>query len=171
MMVGLGALNGMDQAGFVRALGQVVEHSPWVVAETWAHRPFVDRDALVEAFRTTLRSSDQERQLALIRAHPDLAGRAAVAGELTAESAREQASAGLDRLTPAEFQRFHHLNDAYKDRFGFPFIVCVREHTKESILAGFETRLHNHPAVEVATAIEQVARIVRLRVLDLVTED
>lgn len=171
MAVGLGALNAMDRDGFVRALGAVAEHSPWVVAESWACRPFADRNALVDALRTTMLSADQARQLALIRAHPDLAGRAAVAGELTAESAREQASAGLDRLTAAEYQRFHHLNDAYKDRFGFPFIICVREHDKESILAAFETRLHNQPPVEVATAIDQVARIVRLRVLDMVTED
>jgi 2-oxo-4-hydroxy-4-carboxy-5-ureidoimidazoline decarboxylase len=164
-------LNEVDRDVFVAALGSVAEHSPWVVAETWPHRPFVSRDALIDALRATMLEAPQERQLALIRAHPDLAGRAAIAGDLTDASGREQASAGLDRLTPAEYQRFHHLNDAYKDRFGFPFIICVREHAKESILASFETRLHHDPAAEVATAIDQVARIVRLRVLDLVTED
>jgi OHCU decarboxylase len=161
----------MDRAAFVRALGSVVEHSPWVVADAYDRRPFADRDALVEGLRQTMQSAPLDQRLALIRAHPDLGGRAAIAGELTAESAREQASAGLDQLTPAEFARIHHLNDAYKDCFGFPFIICVREHTKESILASFETRLHNEPEAELATAIDQVARIVRLRVLDLVTEE
>lgn len=164
-------LNELDRDGFVAALGSVAEHSPWIVSETWLRRPFRTVEALIDALGATIRAASDEKRLALIRAHPDLAGRAAVAGEVTAESAREQASAGLDRLSPAEYHRFHHLNDAYKDRFGFPFIVCAREHTKESILASFEIRLHHKPAVEVATAIEQIARIVRLRVLDLVTED
>ena len=166
----LAELNALDRDGFVAALGSVAEHSPWVVAETWARRPFASVDELVEALHATMSAAPQERQLVLIRAHPDLAGRAAIAGDLTDASAREQASAGLDRLTPADYQRFHHLNDAYRDRFGFPFIICVREHAKESILEAFETRLHHEPAAEIATAVDQIGRIVRLRVLDLVTE-
>lgn len=164
-------LNEGDEARFLEALGPVAEHSPWVVAETWARRPFRTVEDLIDALRATMLAAPTDRQLSLIRAHPDLAGRAAIAGDLTDASAREQASAGLDRLTPAEYQRFHHLNDAYKDRFGFPFIICVREHTKAAILAAFDTRLHQEPAAEVATAIDQIGRIVRLRVLDLVTED
>jgi len=169
--VKLDELNALDRDGFVAALGSVAEHSPWVVAETWPHHPFASVETLGDALRATMLAAPTDRQLALIRAHPDLAGRAAIAGDLTAASTREQASAGLDRLTPAEYQRFHHLNDAYKDRFGFPFIICVREHTKQSILESFEARLHHEPAAEVATAIDQIGRIVRLRVLDLVTED
>jgi 2-oxo-4-hydroxy-4-carboxy-5-ureidoimidazoline decarboxylase len=164
-------LNAMDRASFVAALEPVAERSPWVVDRAWRHRPFVDREALVGSLRAALVTAPEDQKLALIRAHPDLAGRAAIAGELTAESAREQASAELDRLTPAEFERFHRLNDAYQARFGFPFIICVREHTKSTILEAFEARLQHDRQAEVATAIDQVARIVRLRLLDLVTED
>jgi 2-oxo-4-hydroxy-4-carboxy-5-ureidoimidazoline decarboxylase len=113
-----------------------------------------------------------ERQLALIRAHPDLAAPrghpAAIAGELTAASSREQASAGLDRLTPEEYRRFHALNDAYRARFGFPFIIAVRENTKESILRSFEARLANDRDAEVATALGEIGKIVRLRLADAV---
>ena len=107
-------------------------------------------------------------QLELIRAHPDLAGRAAIAGELTAESAREQASARLDRLTPAEFARFTALNNAYRQRFQFPFIICVRNHTRDTILAAFEQRLGNTSAQEIQTALREIAAIAELRLRDAV---
>ena len=113
-------------------------------------------------------SAPIERKLALIRAHPDLAGRAAIAGELTAASTREQASAGLDRLSPEEYRRFHALNDAYRARFGFPFIIAVRENTRESILQSFEARLGNERDAEVRTALEEIGKIVRLRLADAV---
>jgi OHCU decarboxylase len=162
------ALSRMSREELVAALGFLFEHSPWVVEDVWAWRPFGSRDELHAKLVAVVRYADPERQLALIRAHPDLAGRAALAGELTEASADEQASAGLDRLTRAELARFHALNAAYRARFGFPFVVCVREHTKESILAAFEARLANEPAAEVATALGEVAKIVRLRLAEAV---
>jgi 2-oxo-4-hydroxy-4-carboxy-5-ureidoimidazoline decarboxylase len=116
----------------------------------------------------TMRGATRERQLALIRAHPDLAGRAAIAGELTAASSAEQASAGLDRCTPEEFARFQELNDSYKGRFGFPFILAIKGRTRAGILAAFEQRLDNTPAAEFEEALRQIARIARLRLEDLV---
>jgi OHCU decarboxylase len=115
-----------------------------------------------------MHEAPRERQLALIRAHPDLAGRAAIAGELTAESAREQASAGLDRLTPEEYEDFHRLNSAYRDKFGFPFVVCVREHGKETILADAAVRLGQSRPEEIETSLGEIARIAHLRLQDLV---
>jgi 2-oxo-4-hydroxy-4-carboxy-5-ureidoimidazoline decarboxylase len=161
-------LSRMTREQFLGALGPLFEHSPWIVEDAWAWRPFGSRAELHAKLVAVVRYAGSERHLALIRAHPDLAGRAAVAGELTEASAREQASAGLDRLSPEEFERFHALNDAYKARFGFPFIICVREHTKESILAAFEERLANDPASEIATALGEIASIVRLRLAEVV---
>ncbi len=167
-------LNALSRDAFVAALGHVVEHSPWVVADAFDRRPFADREALAAALADAIRAASRERQLALIRAHPELAaprGRsAAPSRELTRESTREQASAGLDRLTPDELARFHRLNEAYRARFGFPFVICVREHDKEGILASFEERLGHTPDEEVAAAVGQIGRIVRLRVLDAVAE-
>lgn len=107
-------------------------------------------------------------QLALIRVHPDLAGKAALRGELTAESTREQAGAGLDQLTPDEFARFTELNERYTTRFGFPFIMAVKNATKHQILSGFEQRIDNTPELEFATALEQINRIAAFRIADLV---
>jgi OHCU decarboxylase len=162
------ALNAMDQAHFADALGFAFEKSPWIAAEAWAARPFADRAALHRAMATVVERASQEQQIALIRAHPDLAGKAAIARELTAESTREQASAGLDQLTPAEFARFTALNDAYRAQFGFPFVICVREHTRSSILNAFETRLHHDAAAEVTTALGEIFKIADLRLRDAV---
>ena len=161
-------LNGMDREQFLAALGFLFEHSPWIVEATWRRRPFADRDDLHARLVAVVGEAPLERQVALIQAHPDLAGRAALAGELTAASTREQASAGLDRLSPDEYRRFHQLNDAYRARFGFPFIIAVRENSKESILRSFETRLENEPDAEVATALAEIGKIVRLRLADAV---
>ena len=160
------ALGSLDRAGFVDAVGFVAEHSPWVAESAYERRPFADREAVAGAFRSAIEDAPAERQLALIRAHPDLAGKLALAGDLTAASASEQASAGLDRLTADELERFTRLNNDYRERFGFPFVICVREHTKESIAAAFAERLANDAQVERATAIDQIARIMRLRLLD-----
>jgi OHCU decarboxylase len=111
---------------------------------------------------------DPDQQIALIRAHPDLAGRAAVAGELTEESAREQASARLDQLTPAQYAEFHRLNDAYRSKFGFPFVICVREHTRASILTNFSDRLALSRDQEAATALAEIGKIAGLRLRDAV---
>jgi 2-oxo-4-hydroxy-4-carboxy-5-ureidoimidazoline decarboxylase len=161
------ALNQFDQEAFVVALGALAEHSPWVVANAWHQRPFADREQLFAALCSAIEQAPYEQQLALIRAHPDLAGKAAMAGELTAESSREQASAGLDRLSAEEYARFHELNTAYRTRFAMPFIICVRENTRQSILASFETRLHHEQETEVATALREIMKIIRLRLEDI----
>jgi 2-oxo-4-hydroxy-4-carboxy-5-ureidoimidazoline decarboxylase len=136
------------------------EHSPWVEERADARQSSGDRHADLMA---VLHEAAPEEQLALIRAHPELAGKAAVDGSLTKASAAEQASAGLDRLTQAEFDRFHALNAAYAKKFGFPFIICVRLTDKAGILAAMERRLANDRDTEIAAALEQIGEIVRLR--------
>lgn len=140
------------------------EHSPWVEERADARPPSGDRHADLMA---VLHDATPAEQLALIRAHPELAGKAAIDGTLTQASAAEQASAGLDRLTPAEYERFHALNSAYKERFAFPFIICVRLTDKAGILAAMERRLENSRDAEIATALQQIGEIVRLRLEDL----
>lgn len=162
----LDQINTASQGDFIAALGDLYEHSPWVVETAFAARPFADVMALETALRTAVARAGIERQDALIKAHPDLAGKAARAGALTANSTAEQASAGLDRLSDAEFERFHRLNDAYRAKFGFPFIICVRRHTRSSILCQFERRLDNDAAAERAAALDEVFRIVALRLAE-----
>lgn len=164
-------INTLDQSQFVAALGFVFEQSPWIAAQTWLARPFADLRQLHAAMCAVMRGASSEQQIALIRAHPDLAGKAAIAGTLTAESTREQASAGLNQLTPAEFSEFTTLNDAYRDRFSFPFVICVREQTKTSILANFRTRLEHAPEQEIVTALDEIGKIAWLRLRDAVAED
>lgn len=144
-------------------MSALFEHSPWVEARADARPSSGDRHSDLMA---VVRDASPEERLALIRAHPELADKAAVDGGLTEASAAEQASAGLDRLTPAEFDRFHALNAAYRERFGFPFIICVRLTDKAGILAAMEQRLGNDRDTEIATAIEQIGEIVRLRLED-----
>ena len=168
MILTVDDLNRMDVAEFTAAFGDVAEHSPWVAARAAAARPFAGRDAVSEAFAAALRGAAREEQVAVLRAHPDLAGRAAVAGELAEDSRREQAGAGLDRLTPAEFERFTQLNAAYRERFGIPFIFAVKGATKDMILAAFEERIANGPEVEHRNAIDNVCRIMRFRIEDRV---
>ncbi|OLB10023.1 MAG: OHCU decarboxylase [Candidatus Rokubacteria bacterium 13_2_20CM_69_10] len=158
----------MDRAAFVHTFGGVFENSPWVAEQAWAARPFADVTALHAAMCDTVRGASRARQLALLGAHPDLAGRAARAGAMSAASVAEQASAGLDRLTDDEYDRFTRLNAAYTAAFGFPFIIAVRRHDKAAILAAFERRLLNTKDVEIATALEQVCEITRLRLDALV---
>lgn len=140
------------------------EHSPWVEARADARASSGDRWADLMA---VMHDATPDEQLALIRAHPELAGKAAIDRTLTEASAAEQASAGLDRLTPEEFQRFHDLNAAYRDRFGFPFIICVRLTDKVGILTAMEQRLSHDRNAEIATALEQIGEIVRLRLKDM----
>lgn len=139
------------------------EHSPWIEARADARPSSGDRHADLMA---VLYAATPDEQLALIRAHPELAGKAAIDRTLTDASAAEQASAGLDRLTPEEFARFHDLNAAYRDRFGFPFIICVRLTDKAGILAAMEARLSHDRDTEIATALAQIGEIVRLRLKD-----
>jgi 2-oxo-4-hydroxy-4-carboxy-5-ureidoimidazoline decarboxylase len=152
-----------DREAFVARYGGVFEHSPWVAEGAWERRPFAGLDDLHAAMCAAMYAAPRERQLALVRAHPDLAGKAAIAGGLTDDSRREQASAGLDRLTPAEHAAFTRHNEAYRERFGFPFVICAREHTKESILAAMQARLAHDPGDELATALAEIAKIARLR--------
>jgi OHCU decarboxylase len=156
--------DGAEKGAFLARYGALYEHSPWVAEGAWEQGPFADVDELHAALERTMRDAPAERQLALIRAHPDLAGKA----KLTRESAGEQASAGLDRLSPEEFATFTDLNAAYRDRFGFPFVICVRDHDKASILAAMRERVAHGREQEVETAIGEIARIARLRLEDAV---
>jgi 2-oxo-4-hydroxy-4-carboxy-5-ureidoimidazoline decarboxylase len=167
----LGALNACEPDAFVAALGHLFEHSPWVAAETFDRRPFGSVDDLHGALCATMRGAGPERQLALVRAHPDLAGRLAEAGKLTASSAGEQSAAGLDRLTPSESAEIQRLNDAYRGRFGFPFVICARLNAKETILAAMRSRLGNGPEAELSTALDEIAKIACLRLNDTITKE
>lgn len=164
-------VNALPLPEFVQRFGGVLEHSPRYAERVGQQRPFGRVEDLAAAFTTAVLADTPEQQLALIRAHPDLAGKAALAGEVTAESASEQASAGLDRLTPQEYAEFHRLNAAYHDRFDMPYIVCVRENTRDSIMAGAAARLQNTPTQERETALREIGKIARLRVLDLVRQE
>ena len=167
-MTVIDTVNALDRRAFVGRFGGLFEHSPWVAEQAWDARPFADRVALHRAMVDVVDRAPRERQLELIRAHPDLAGRAAITGELTDDSRREQASAGLDRLTPEEYERFTRTNAAYRERFGFPFVICAREHTPDSIIAAAERRLGAGPGEEEQTALSEIAKIARLRLADLV---
>ncbi|MFY9923145.1 MAG: 2-oxo-4-hydroxy-4-carboxy-5-ureidoimidazoline decarboxylase [Opitutaceae bacterium] len=164
----LAELNSSDRNVFVAALGHLFEHSPWVAAETFDKRPFRSLEELHGALCATMRAAPAERQLALIGAHPDLAGRLARAGQLTAASTREQSAAGLDRLTEAEAAEIGRLNEAYKARFGFPFIICARLNAKDTILAAMRARSGNTPEAEHSTALGEIAKIARLRLNEAV---
>ena len=154
----------LPDRAFVERLGFLFENSAWVVERAAARRPFAD---LHVGLMQVVAEADDDERLALIRAHPELAGKAAIDRTLTAASAGEQASAGLDRLTEAEFARFHALNRAYRERFGFPFVICVRRTDKAGILAAMEQRLANDRDVELANAIAEVGEIVKLRLEDV----
>jgi 2-oxo-4-hydroxy-4-carboxy-5-ureidoimidazoline decarboxylase len=156
--------NTLTDAVFVQRYQSVFEHSPWVVERAARRRPFVDIHA---GLLGVVADATELEKLALIRAHPELAGKAAVARALTAESASEQASAGLDRMTQTEFDQFHSLNRAYAERFGFPFIICVRLTDKAGILAAMERRLTNERDQEIETALVEIGEIVRLRLEEL----
>ncbi len=164
----IATVNALDGAAFVARFGDVAEHSPWVAERAAAMRPFADREAMFAAFGAAVDAAGAEKQLALLNAHPDLAGRAAIAGAIADDSKREQAGAGLDRLTADEHSRFLDLNDRYKARFGHPFILAVKGATKHDILAAFEARIGNAPETERATALAQVKRIFRFRLEDRV---
>jgi 2-oxo-4-hydroxy-4-carboxy-5-ureidoimidazoline decarboxylase len=165
----LDQLNALSAADFTAALADIYEHSPWVAEAAGAQRPFATLAALHEAMMAAVRSASTEAKRTLVKAHPDLAGKAARAGVLTADSTNEQASVGLDRLNEAEFARFHKLNNAYQSKFGIPFIICVRRHTKDSILNEFERRLSRDSADVFETALHEIFRIAALRLDQRVT--
>ncbi len=163
MQISLHEINTADKTGFIAALGDIFEHAPWVAEAAHASRPFATLASLHDAMTTAVRSADADRRFALVNGHPDLAGKAARAGAMTADSTAEQSSAGLERLSEDEFARFHRLNEAYRKKFGFPFIVCVRRHTRDSILRQFERRLTHDAATELDAALSEVFRITALR--------
>ena len=158
-------VNAMEAAEFEKAFGDVAEYSPWVARNAAGERPFVSRESMIRAFHEAVHSASETAQLALIRAHPDLAGKAS----LTNDSTREQAQAGLGALTAEEFARFTHLNELYKSKFDFPFIFAVKGATKQQILASFAERVNNSREDEFAMALDQVCRIFRFRIEDRVT--
>lgn len=164
-MTSLDDINLMPLYAFLGAFGDVAEHSPWVAEGAWEKRPFKAREDVIAAFDAAMRAAPRAAQLALIRAHPDLATKA----KLTQDSTNEQAGVGLDRLTADEFTRFTGFNDAYKARFGFPFIFAVKGATKTQILAAFEERLGNSAEAEFETALTQIARIFRFRLEDRIS--
>lgn len=160
-------LNRLDREAFTAVLGHLFEHSPWVAEETWAKRPFQDAKELHSQLCATMRAATRQQQQSLINAHPDLAGRLAQQNKLTEESTREQASAGLNRLADDELAEFRRLNASYRDRFGFPFIICARLNAKEAILGAMRARLSNSPGDEFQTALGEIEKIARLRLNDL----
>jgi 2-oxo-4-hydroxy-4-carboxy-5-ureidoimidazoline decarboxylase len=168
MPIPLEHLNSQDRTAFVAALGGIFEHAPWVAERVIAKRPFATVSALLNAMMAAVAEAGDDEKLALIRGHPELAGKVARAGAMTIQSRLEQGSLGLDRLSDAEFARFEKLNAAYRERFGFPFIICVRRHTRDSILDNFERRLANGADAERAAALQEIGHIARLRLVDAV---
>ena len=154
----------MDVQEFISKYGGVYEHSPWVAESVAADAADLDDiDGLAALMGDCVENAAPDKQLALIRAHPDLAGKAQVAGELTPDSTDEQASAGLDQCSKVEFERFQALNDAYKEKFGFPFVMAVRGSSRTEILEAFSDRLRNDYDVEFETALAEIHKIARLR--------
>ena len=154
----------MDRLEFVRLVAPAFEHSPWVAARTEGQRPFASREALHAALVATVENSTDEEKICLIRAHPDLIGDA----ELTSASKREQASAGLQDATAEEAKQFREYNRQYRERFGFPFVICARLNKKEAIARAFPVRLRNSREQEIQTALQEISKIAELRLKDLV---
>jgi 2-oxo-4-hydroxy-4-carboxy-5-ureidoimidazoline decarboxylase len=160
----------MSPSDFVEQFEGTYEHSAWIAEQVFAQGLTAEHDSptgLAAAMAGVLAAADDDAKLALIRAHPDLAGRAAIAGDLTDASKTEQAGAGLDRCTPEEYRRFQELNEAYKAKFGFPFILAVKGKTRHDILAAFESRLGNDRQTEFDTALDQINRIAQIRLAAL----
>lgn len=160
----LAELNSLDRAEFTRVVGPVFEHSPWVAARTAAQRPFPSREAMHAALVATVGKASEDEKLALIRAHPDLIGDA----HLTAASQAEQTSAGLRHATAEEANQFREFNRQYRERFGFPFVICARLNKKEAIARAFPVRLRNSREQEIETALQEISKIAELRLQDLV---
>lgn len=163
----LSHLNQMTQSEFIEALGTIFESSPWVAERAWLKRSFSDINSLHQAMVNVVQTSSSEEQLTLIRAHPDLGTKA----KMAEASVREQSGVGLDCLSVSEYERFQTLNQSYKNKFGFPFIIAVRNQTKDSILEAFETRLNNSLNLEQETALKEIAKIAKFRLDDIVIVD
>ncbi|GCE12842.1 2-oxo-4-hydroxy-4-carboxy-5-ureidoimidazoline decarboxylase [Tengunoibacter tsumagoiensis] len=165
--VTLQQVNALEHAVFVQTLTPLFEGPPWIISAAWSRRPFTSLTHFHQELCAIMFAASEAQQIALLRAHPDLVGRAALAGTLSPSSTSEQASAGLDQLTHEEIALFTQLNQEYHQRFGFPFVICARENKKESILAGFATRLSHSREQEILIALGEVAKISRLRIQDL----
>ena len=162
-------LNQADRSAFTEAVGFAFENSPWIAERAWEDRPFESIAALHARMVEIVNAAPPEKRVELIAAHPDLAGRVAREGRLTPASQSEQRSAGLDALSAEETARFERLNRTYRERFGFPFVICARENTKASILAALERRAQNEREAEIAAALSEIAKIARLRLENVVT--
>ena len=160
----LAELNALGREEFTRLLGPVFEHSPWVVARTCSQRPFRSREDLHAALCDTVAKASDDEKFSLIRAHPDLIGD----DEITEASRAEQASAGLDHASPEEVKQFREYNRQYRERFGFPFVICARLHKKEAIARAFPVRLRNSREQEMQTALDEIYKIADLRLGDIV---
>jgi 2-oxo-4-hydroxy-4-carboxy-5-ureidoimidazoline decarboxylase len=160
----LGELNALEREEFTRLIGPVFEHSPWVAARTESQRPFHSHEELHGALCATVAKAKEDEKLALIRAHPDLIGES----ELTEASQAEQASAGLDRASPEEVKQLREYNRQYRERFGFPFVICARLNKKEAIARAFPIRLRNSREQEMQIALDEISKIAGLRLRDLV---
>lgn len=159
----LAEVNAMDRPTFAQALGGVFEHSPWIAQRAFDARPFASVAALHDAMTRAMRTATRDEQLALIRAHPELAGRAMVRNELTADSTKEQSGAGLTQCSPAEHARLVDLNARYNAKFGFPFILAVKGYDRPGVIAEFARRVERDAATEFAAALDEIARITRFR--------
>lgn len=172
-MPALDTINQMDPAAFSRLFGSVYEHSPWIVERAFAQRdgrPFASPAELYLSLYRVVQEAGADEQLALIRSHPELAGKEAQQGTLTTESTGEQLKAGLNALTPAERDELRQLNAQYRKRFGFPFIICARQNTRDAIFGTLRARLHNSVEQERQITLSQIGEIARLRVLDILSE-
>ncbi|GHO46514.1 2-oxo-4-hydroxy-4-carboxy-5-ureidoimidazoline decarboxylase [Ktedonospora formicarum] len=164
-------INTYEKETFISALANLFEGPPWIVTNAYPTRPFASLDQLHQVLCSIMYAAPLDQQVALLRAHPDLVGRAALIGSLSPASKGEQAAAGLDQLTGEEIATFQHNNKLYRERFGFPFVICARENKKESILDGFDKRLNHTFEQEVTLALTEVAKICSLRLRDLVVDD
>jgi len=161
-------INSLSRDDFVCVIGPVFEDSPWVADSTWSKHPFKSVDLLHSALCKTVQGAAEAKKVDLIRAHPDLVGRAAQSGTLTSASTSEQASAGLNKLTEEEIAQFQKYNQSYRDKFGFPFVVCARLNKNDAILKGFEARLKNSREEEIKTALAEIEKIAYLRLQDII---
>lgn len=166
--VSLDTLNTLDRESFIAALDGVFEHAPWVAQAAFSHAPFATVSGLHEALMAAVWARPEAERIAFVAAHPDLAGKAARAGDIAPASVSEQAGLGLDRLSDEEFVRFERLNAAYRARFGFPFVICVRRQTRDALLDAFEARLLQGREAELATALVEIGHITALRLVERV---
>jgi len=167
----LSELNACGKDDFVASLANIFEHSPWIAEQAASARPFAGVKALLAAMKDAVDRATADQRMALIQAHPDLANKTQRAAGLTVESTAEQSGLGLDRLSDAEYEAFERVNNAYRAKFGFPYVVCVRRHTKDSVLRDFERRLPNDVATETRASIDEISRIAALRLDQLVSSE